>query len=199
VSGRFEPIADEQKMIIMEKEKWLKKLLFDSGLLYMVALSENEILSIKQELRGKETLQEPEEDEELESEYRKAAVERGFRKISATLRKIISLNKYVADVTKQNQILRDELVALRNRFRKELADEEAQKEYERLNLPISQVTFSTRARYVFSYHEIKTLNDLRSLSIEEIEICRNTGRKTSVEIETTARDFGIEIPLKRRR
>ena len=177
----------------MQKQKWLNNLIFDSGLFDLTVLSEKEILYIKRYLQDKKSPGEIAHEVEVSVERVKQMIENGIDKILVTLKEIISKKIWFQEVSNEKKILQNELAALRTRFKKELADEKQTMEYERLNIPISNLLFSARAKTVLSYIDLRTLNDLRYLTLEQLNRARNAGPKTIDEIVTKAREFGIEI------
>lgn len=82
---------------------------------------------------------------------------------------------------------------IRKRFRKELANEELNAEYERLNIPLSNFSFSGRVKSVFRQRNIKTLNDLAGVTLYDLKRTRNAGTVSISEIVATALEFGITI------
>jgi regulator of replication initiation timing len=177
----------------MDDRKWLKRLLFETTLFNYVRKSENEGLCVNQHLKHDVAIDEISHEWEITPQYVRANIEHGLENTVQTIEQIISKNRFLTNVMLENKMLKEELEALRRRFQKELEDEQVQKEWERLDLPISQIEFSSRTRNVLADLGIKTLNDLQSLTIEKIEVCRNAGQRTVSEIEGTAREFGIEI------
>jgi predicted DNA-binding protein YlxM (UPF0122 family) len=177
----------------MQKEKWLNSLIFDSGLFDLTILSEKEILYIKRYLQDEKSLTEIAHEAEVSSQWVKQIIENGFDRILVTLKEIISKKIWIHEILNEKKILQNELAALRTRFKRELSDENETKEYERLNIPISNLLFSRRAKSVLAKIDIKTLNDLQHLPLQNLNATRNAGPKTIKEILAKAREFGIEI------
>lgn len=153
---------------------------------------------IKRYLQDENTLAEIADKVEVPSQRVKEIIGNGFDTILVTLKEIISKKIWFNELLNERKILQNELAALRTRFKRELSDENKTKEYERLNIPISNLLFSARAKTVLAHIDIKTLNDLQHLPLEKLNAARNAGPKTINEIRAKAREFGIEIPWSNR-
>lgn len=176
----------------MEYEKYLKRLLFETKLFDLTPTSQIEHTCINWHLKFEESFEEITNEWEIAPQRIMPSIRSGLDKAVDRLRQIILKNEFLEEVTRQNNELKEEIAALRNRFQKELAGEH-QKDFLPVNFPISAIVLSTRTRNVLSSLNIKTVNDLRTLTVEMIEDCDNAGHVTLTEIEETAREYGIEL------
>lgn len=177
----------------MRKEKWLNTLIFDTGLFDFTALSDEEEITIRKYLHDKKTPEEIARKSKLPIDEVNKIIKNGIEKILLTSKELFAKKIWFQKMAAEKEILQNELATLRERFKKELAVEELTAEYERLNIPVTNLFFSARAKTVFHYSNIKTLNDLADVTLKDLVRARNAGPVTINEIVAKAQEFGITI------
>lgn len=177
----------------MRKEKWLNTLIFDTGLFDFTVLSDEENSAIRKYLQDKKTPEEIAKKSELPVDEVSKIIKTGIEKILLTSKELLAKKIWFQKMMDEKEILQNQLAILRERFKKELADEELTAEYERLNIPVTNLFFSARAKTVFHYLKIKTLNDLADLTLKDLINARNAGPVTINEIVAKALELGIII------
>ena len=177
----------------MQKEKWLNALIFDTGLFDAAALTNEEKIIIKKYLPDKKTPEQIAKKSALPVDEVKKIIKTGIKKILLTSKEILAKKIWFQQMANEKKTLQNELETLRERFKIELVDEKLTEQFERLNVPVSNLFFSRRAEGVFRSLNIKTLNGLAGLSLYDLKRTRNAGCATVNEIVRKAREIGISI------
>jgi DNA-directed RNA polymerase alpha subunit len=173
-------------------EKYVKRLLFETKLFDLAPTSPTEHTCINWHLKFEKNFDEIKEECEIEPNYIMPSIRSGLDKVVDRLRQIILKNEHLEQVSRQNNELKEEVAALRERFQKEL-EGERQKDFPPVDFPISAIVLSTRTRNVLASLNIKTVNDLRTVTVEMIEEFPKAGQVTFYEIEDVAKEYGIEL------
>ena len=177
----------------MEKEKWLNNLFFDTGLFELAALRGEEEKIIRKYLQDSET------PEQIAKMYAPAVekvediIRTGIKKVLLTAKEVLATKVWLTELMSEREALQHELASLRERFKNELADKDLTARYHRLNVSVTNFSFSTRAQTIFATAEIKTLNDLAAVTLTDLKRKRNAGPKTLDEIIAKASELGITI------
>jgi hypothetical protein len=177
----------------MQKEKWINTLLFETALFDFTHLSNEENFILRRYLQDKKT---PEQIAKMESrsvQEVKKMIRSGIKKVLSKSKEVLAAKIWFQELMNENKYLKDELATLRDRFKNELSDKELSASYHRLNVPVTNFPFSSRAQKAFAYSKIKTLNDLASLTFADLKRLRNIGSLTAKEIGTKALELGIRI------
>lgn len=177
----------------MQKEKWLNTLIFDTALFDATPLTNEENITITKYLLDRKTPEQIAKKSALPVDEVKKIIKTGIKKILLTSKEILAKKIWFQQILNEKEILQNELETLRERFKIELADEKLTEKFERLNVPVSNLFFSPRAEGVFRSLNIKTLNDLARLSLDDLKRTRNAGVMTVNEIVKKAREIGILI------
>jgi hypothetical protein len=181
------------KRSVMQKEKWLNTLIFDTGLFDITILSNEEKITIRKYLQDKKTVEEIAKKSALPVDDVKNILKTGIEKILLISKELLAKSIWFREMVSEKELLQHQLATIRERFKKELADEELTAAYERLNIPVSNLSFSTRAKTVFRGLNVKTLNDLANLTLKDLSWTRNAGPVAINEIVKKALEFGIII------
>lgn len=178
---------------IMRKEEWLNTLIFDTGLFDLTVLSDEENIAIREYLQNEKTSKEIAHKSEVPVDEVNKIIKSGMEKILLTSKELLAKKIWFQKMVAEKENLQNQLAILRERFKKELTDEELTAEYERLNIPVTNLFFSARAKTVFHNLKIKTLNDLADLTFKNLFSARNAGPVTIKEIVAKALELGIAI------
>ena len=103
-----------------------------------------------------------------------------------TSKDVLATKVSFSDLKREREVLQHQLSTLRERFKYELTNKELTERYHRLNVPVTNFSFSTRAQTVFARSNIKTLIDLAALTLKDLKGRRNAGTSTVNEIVTKA-------------
>jgi hypothetical protein len=190
---KFGNLTNISKNQNMQKEKWINTLLFETALFDFTHLSNEENFILRRYLQDKKT---PEQIAKMESrsvQEVKKMIRSGIKKVLSKSKEVLAVKIWFQELMNENKYLKDELATLRDRFKHELSDKELSASYHRLNVPVTNFPFSSRAQKAFAYSKIKTLNDLASLTFADLKRLRNIGSLTAKEIGTKALELGIRI------
>jgi len=120
-------------------------------------------------------------------------IKTGLEKVVSTLKEFLAKKIWADMVWDQKIMLQNEVKILKERFKKELAEDERKAEEERLKIPVINLSLSVRAYNVLGSLNIKTLDDLETLKLRTLSEARNAGPKTINEVVAKALGFGIKI------
>ena len=177
----------------MKKEKWLNSLFFDTGLFELAPLLGEEDRIIRKYLQDRILTGEIAKMYALPVDEVENIICRGMKKVLLTSKEVLATKVWFSELMSEREALQYELATLRERFKYELTDNELTARYHRLNVPVSNFSFSTRAQTIFRHSKIKTLNDLAAITLKDLKRKRNAGPKTLDEIITKAMELGISI------
>ena len=174
----------------MKKEKWINTIIFETGLFDFTILSDEEKIIIRKYLLDKKTPEQIAKKSALSVDEVKKTIRTGTEKILLVAKELLAKKIW-------HKKIQNELVTMRQRFKKELADKELTAKYKRLNIPVSNLSISTRAKNVLRTLNITSLNDLTNITRDRLMSARNAGPATVNEIIKKALEFGINIPDKK--
>ena len=178
----------------MERENWLNKLILDTDIIEHSSLSETEIFVIKGILEHCKSYGEIGREVRLSDERVRQLFVNAMGKILFAIKDLVAKNIWFQNSIKEKEALQKELKDLKHKFRKELAHEnQLTLSFDEVQLPLSNIVLSVRAKRALADLKISTINQLKDLTTEKLNSVENVGVKTVNEILCRAEEMGIKI------
>ena len=87
-----------------------------------------------------------------------------------------------------------ELKALQDKYEKKLkSGRKLPMQFFKVEIPISQANLSARAQKALQKLDIKSISELENISLWQLQLTRNVGNKTVLEIKNKAAEYGINM------
>lgn len=178
----------------MQKGRWLISLIFDTKLIDNSSLSKKEMFAIKSYLKDKKTLKQIGNEIELTDERVRQLIENGMGKVLLTTRDLIAKRIWLQRILVERENLQRELTGLKIKFKKELdSEQQLTLGFDEIDMPITNIYFSVRAKKVLNDLNIKSANQLAKLTMDKLTSIDKVGIKTVNEIVIKAEEIGVKI------
>ena len=172
----------------------LSSLIFNSGLFEHSNLSERESHVLILLLKNNSTINEISNEYGISEKKTKTFIDNGIEKLTDSIKQFISNSILLDKTQKEKNIIKQELIQLKAKFRKEIALEtQLLMNFEDGATTLSKIKFSVRAIKVLKKLNILTVNDFNLLTKDQLKSVEKIGHKTMVEIIERAETFGIII------
>jgi hypothetical protein len=173
---------------------WLKRFIFDTKLFDNVSLSYKEIISPEAYIKDKKTYEEIGNQIGVSDERVRQLIENGLGKIFLAVKDILARSQLLRASLTEKQFLEYQLTQLKTKFKKELKEEQlASVRVKPLQIPISDISLSVRAKKILKELNIIYISDMTKLSRQILYSVDRAGVKTVEEIIRISEEYGVKI------
>lgn len=176
------------------KSDWLLKLIIDTKLIGNASLLGKEYLVMMAYLKNGKSATEIAQEIGLSGERVRQIIDKAFEKLLFTIMDSMAKATLIQTTLAENDALKKELIQLKTKFKKQLADDQQLKfDFTQPNVSTDKMRFSVRAENALDHLGITSLKDLSNLTRQILYSKKGVGAKTVEEIIRKAEEYGVKI------